>query len=117
MDDSSMVQAARESIDGVRNDLARTLRSIRSDCIPHETARRLLEYDRPGHTALVGLDARGEKAVLYHETGRYAIAVPFGADGLADGGTEIADFRRGPGVAVWFRKMRHYWGWVHPRYR
>lgn len=112
-----MPQVAHEPIGRVRDDLARAIRSLRSDCVPHETARRLLEYDRPRHTTLVGIDHEGEKAVLYHEANRCAVAVPFGPCGLADGGAEIADFRSRPGIETWVRKMHHYWGWVRPRYR
>lgn len=93
-----MSKAANESVSRVRNDLARAVRSLRSDCVPHETARRLLQYDRPGHTTIVGLDHEGGKAVLFHAADRYVVAVPFGQDGLADGGAEIADLRSGPGI-------------------
>jgi hypothetical protein len=112
-----MAQAASQPIEQVRSDLARALRSLRSDCAPHETARQLLEYDHPGHTVLIGLDFEGSKAVLYHEVDRYAISIRFGPDGLAEGGTEIASFRDGTGLRTWIKKMRLYWGWLHPRYR
>ena len=112
-----MARAAYQPVERVRNDLARAIRQLRPECVPHETARRLLEYDQPGHTALVGIDEDGEHAVLYHEGDRYAIAVGFDGDGLDAGGPEIASLRDGPGLEAWVEKRRPYWGWIHPRYR
>lgn len=112
-----MAQSATPSFTRVQNELAQVIRSVRSDCIPHETARQLLAYDYPGYTTLVGIDYAGERAILYHEHDRYAIAVRFGPDGLADGGARIAMFRDGPGLETWIAKLGCYWGWIHPRYR
>lgn len=100
-----------------RDGLARALRSRRSDCLPHELARQLLEYDQPGHTALVGIDADARRAVLFHERDRYVIAVTIGADGLADGGPKIAGSDHWPGIDIWVELMDAYWGWLHPRYQ
>lgn len=112
-----MATAADEPYERVKDDLARALRTLRSDDAPGELARRLLEYDCPDHTHLVGVDRRGEKAVLYHRRDDYVVFIRFEADGLADGGARLGSFDRGPGLAAWVRKMAAYWGWVHPRYR
>lgn len=66
---------------------------------------------------LIGLGYAGEKAVLYHEEDRYAIAVRFGPEGPAEGGAEIASFREDPGLETWIGKTRLYWGWLQPHYR
>ena len=100
-----------------RDELARAIRTRRSDCSPHELARRLLEYDQPGHTALVGIDADATRAVLYHERNRYVVAVSIGPDGLVDGGPKIAGSDYWPGIDAWIELMGAYWGWVHPRFR
>lgn len=97
--------------------LARTIRTRRSDCPPHETARQLLEYDRPGHVGLVGVRYDARRAVLHHEGEGYAVGIEFGPDGLGDGGPVVAEFDGGTTVHAWVRRMRCYWGWVHPRYR
>ena len=100
-----------------RDELARAIRTRRSDCSPHELARKLLEYDQPGHAALVGIDADATKAVLYHERDRYMVAVSIGPDGLADGGPRIAGSDYWPGIETWVESMAADWGWVHPRFR
>ena len=97
--------------------LARTIRTHRTDCPPHETARQLLEYDRPGHAALVGVRYDAGRAVLYHEGDEYVVGVEFGPGGLGEGGPVLAEFDFGANVYSWVRQMRAYWGWVHPRYR
>ena len=97
--------------------LARVIRKHRPTCPPRETARQLLEYDCPGHTALVGVDADASRAVLHHERDGYVIAVTLDADGLGDGGPVLAEFGFGANVYGWVRRMAGYWGWVHPRYR
>lgn len=97
--------------------LARAIRKHRKDCPPHETARQLLEYDRPGHMALVGVRYDATRAVLYHERDRYVIGVDFGTDGLAVGGPKLATFDFGSNVFEWTRRMEAYWGWLHPRFR
>lgn len=112
-----MATAADEPYERVKDDLARALRRLRNDGGPAELARRLLAYDVPDHSHLVGVDRRGEKAVLYHCRDRYVVFVRFDADGLADGGARLGSFDRGPGLAAWIEKMGAYWGWVHPRYR
>lgn len=80
-----VAQEAQESFEDVGNDLAGRLRTLCHDSMPFGTARQLLEYDRPGPTAPVGLDCGGRSAAIYHEVDRYAIAVPGRSDGLADG--------------------------------
>lgn len=85
--------------------------------VARETARRLLEYETPGNTGLVGINYDATRAVFYHEGDRYVIAVSFGPDGLEDGGPVLADFDTfGSSVWNWTRKMRAYWGWVNPRF-
>lgn len=86
---------------------------------PREVARQLLEYESPGHTALVGIDYDATCAFLYHERDQHAIAVAFGADGLADGGPIVAEFGRefGWNVYEWVRRTGTYWSWVNPRFR
>lgn len=81
-----------------RGGLARTIRNRRSDCPPYELARQFLGYDHPEHTALVGIDVDGTRAVLFHERDRYGIAVSFGPNGLPHGGAKIAGFEDGPGI-------------------
>lgn len=99
------------------DDLAGAIRSLRPDCPPRETARRLLAYDVPGHTHLVGLDQPGRRAVLVHCGGGYCVAVRFGDHGLDDGGPRIADVDAAAAVDRWVRSFDGYWGWLHPRYR
>lgn len=106
-----------QNYEQARDELARAIRTRRSDCPPHELARRLLEYDQPGHTALVGIDAEANRVVLYHERDRYVIAVAIESDGLADGGPMIAGSDYWPGIDAWKELMDTYWGWVHPRFR
>lgn len=48
----------------VRDELARMIRQNRSDCPPHELARQLLEYDRPGHTTLLGINDTATRAEI-----------------------------------------------------
>ena len=100
-----------------RDELARAVRTCRSDCSPHDLARELLEYDQPGHTALVGIDVDATKAVLYHERDRYVVAVRIGPDGLADGGPKIAGSDSWPGIDDWVENVAAYWGWLHPQFR
>lgn len=109
--------AASISYREVQADLARWIRFHRSECIPSETARQLLSYDRPDHTHLVGIDYEAEKAVFYHCEDRYSIAVRFADSRLADGGPKLATFRDGPGIETWVRRLSYFWGWIHPRYR
>lgn len=111
-----MAKAAHPPIEEIRNDLARAIRSKRSDCVPHETARQLLEYHRPGNTGLVGIDTEATTAVLYHERDRYTSGVSFGPDGLEEGGAKLADFEFGTNIYSWVRQMDAYWGWLPPRY-
>ena len=99
------------------DELARVIRKRRPACPPRETARRLLEYDLPGHTALVGVDHDATRAVLHHERDRYVIAVELDADGLGDGGPVLAEFDFGTNAYGWVRRMDGYWGWLHPRFR
>lgn len=99
------------------DDLSRTIRTHRPACPPRETARLLLEYDAPGHTALVGVSHDVTRAVLYHERDRYVVGVDFGPDGLDGGGPTLADFEFGSSVYSWVRRMRAYWGWLNPRFR
>lgn len=113
MASATTIPEYREVLDG----LARAIRKRRAECPPHETARRLLEYDNPGHTALVGIGYDAERAVLFHERDDYVIAVPFDADGLADGGPMLAEFGFGTNVYGWVRRMDAYWCWLNPRFR
>ena len=103
--------------EAMRDGLARTIRKHRTDCPPHETARQLLEYDRAGHLALVGVRYDADRAVLYHEIDRYVIAIEFGPNGIAEGGPVMAEFDFGSNVYSWVHRMRYYWGWINPRYR
>lgn len=100
-------------------EVARTVKKHRSDCPPRETARKLLEYETPGNTALVGINSEATRAVLYHERDEYAIGVDFGPEGLADGGPMLAEFGEefGSNVYGWVRRMDAYWGWLNPRFR
>lgn len=101
----------------VVGDLGRTLRRLRQDCPPVETARVLLSYDGPGQP-LVGLRHDGERAAYFDERGRRVIAVGFDADGPDPrGGRPIASLSTAGGVEGWIERMRYYWGWRHPRYR
>lgn len=109
----STVPDHEEALDG----LARTIRKHRLECPPHETARRVLAYETPGNTAVVGVNDNATRAILYHEREEYVIAVPFGPDGLEAGGPIIADFDFGSNVYSWVRKTRYYWGWLNPRFQ
>lgn len=97
--------------------LARAIRTLRRDCPPGETARELLSYDRPGHTALVGIRAGRRRALLHHERDRYAIWVEIGPGGLDAYGLEAADFSDGPRFDRWLEARRSELEWLHPRYR
>lgn len=111
-----MASLATYDYEQTRDELARAIRIRRSDCSPHELARLLLKYDRPGNTILVGINDDATRAVLYHERDRYALGVQIEARGLADGGHRIHEF--GPGFDEWVSKtMSAYWGWLHPRFR
>lgn len=113
-----MATAAEHPYEDTLDGLAIAIRRLRSDCPPRETARRILTYDCPGHTHLVGIDDAGQRVVFYHCEDRYAIAVAIDVGGLSDGGPCVARFeRRDMGVKRWVGKLRSYWGWVHPRYR
>ena len=112
-----MATVADRPYEATLDDLAGAIRSLRPACPPRETARRLLAYDVPGHTHLVGLDQPGRRAVLVHRAGGYAVAVAFDDRGLADGGPRIATFDGAAAVDRWVRSFDGYWGWLHPRYR
>lgn len=112
-----MATAAGEPYEAVKDNLARTIRKRRSECIPGETARELLSVEAPNHTQLVGVDYAAEKAVYYSCQSNEVIFVRFGSDGLADGGPVMGSFEEGPGFEAWIEKMSAYWGWLHPRYR
>jgi hypothetical protein len=112
-----MASAADTPYEAVKDDLARTLRTLRDDIPPGELARQLLAYDVPDHTHLIGVDHRAEKAVLYHCEERYVVFVRIQPDGVADGGARLSSFDRGVGIQTWAEKMTAYWGWRHPRYR
>lgn len=112
-----MASAAEYSYRTTLEGLARTLRSHRGECPPTETARRLLAYDHPGHAHLVGLRWDARRAVFYHCGDRYAIALRFADDGVADGGAEVAGFRADADVKRWVDATPSYWSWRHPRYR
>lgn len=112
-----MASAAEYPYRTAFDELARALRSRRGDRLPDETARRLLEYDHPGHVHLVGLRWDCLRVVYYHCEDRYAIALRFSDDGPADGGAEIASFQEGSGVGTWVDAIPNYWSWLHPRYR
>lgn len=111
------LSAATADYETTLDELARYIRKRRPKCPPRETARQILEYDRPGHISVVGIDSRAKRVVLFHERDRYAISVAFDGDGLAGGGPEIADLRSDPGLVRWIRKMGVYWDWVNPRYQ
>lgn len=112
-----MATALRQPYEQIRDELARAIRTGRTNGPPVELARQLLAYDVPGHSHLVGLDRTAEKAVLYHCEGEYVVFVRFDAEGLADGGARLGSFDWGPGLEAWVEKLAAYWGWVHPRYR
>lgn len=112
-----MAAVTDQSYTEVKDELARTIRKLRSDCVPGETARQLLTYETPNHTHLVGIDHKGRKAVYYSCLRNEVIFVRFDNEGLADGGPMMGSFEKGPGFAAWIDKMGSYWGWVHPRYR
>lgn len=101
----------------VKDDLGRTLRRLRRDCPPMETARLLLSYDGPGQL-LVGARYDGERAVYYDEGSRQAVGVFFDSDGLDPReGLPIASIAEGGSVTGWADRMRYFWGWRHPRFR
>lgn len=112
-----MAQATYPEYETVLDELAKTIRTYRSICLPRETARRLLEYDSPGNTALVGINYDATHAVLHHERDRYVIAVEFGPDGPESGGPKLAQFDFGTNVYAWTRRMDAYWSWLHLRFR
>lgn len=112
-----MAAATDVSYADIKDDLARSVRKLRGNCIPGETARQLLTYDSPNHMHLVGIDNAGEKAVYYSCKGNEVIFVGFDNEGLADGGPVMGSFEKGPGFAAWIEKMDAYWGWLHPQYR
>ena len=113
----SKAQVPKADYQEVQHDLARTLRSLRDDCPPHETARLLLSYDGTG-LDLVGIRHDGERAIYFDESSQDAIAVFFGPEGLDDrGGRAIAHLGRRVSLELWTEKMRYYWGWRHPRVR
>lgn len=106
-----------EQYQAVFDELARVIRTLRRDCPPGETARELLSYDRPGHTALVGIRSNGRRALLHHERDRYAISVEITADGIDAYGLEAADFSEDLRFDRWLEAKRPRLAWLHPRYR
>lgn len=112
-----MATTAGTDFQAVRDELGRTLRRLRQDCPPMETARVLISYDGPGQP-LVGVSYDGDRAVYFDEGSRQAVVVAFDATGLRAGeGRPVAALEPGGSVAAWVRRMRYYWGWRHPRYR
>lgn len=112
-----MATAADEPYEAVKDDLARAIRKRRSDCLPGETAREILSYESPDHVHLVGIDTEAERVVFYSCRKNEVIFVPIEADGVADGGPVMGSFEEVVGFEGWIRKMRAYWGWLHPRFR
>lgn len=112
-----MASTARTDFQALVEELGRTLRRLRQDCPPMETARLLLSADGPGQR-LVGVRYDGERAAYFDEGGRRAIAVFFGADGLDPrGGRPIATLSADGALEEWAERTRYYWGWRHPRFR
>lgn len=101
----------------VLDELAREIRTHRSDCPPREAARHLLSYHRPGHSSLVGVERGGRRAVLYHEADRYAVTVGIRSEGLEKRGRVLEDFAEGRGFEQWLRDRASFFDWVHPRFR
>ena len=112
-----MATVADHPYESVKDELARAIRTRRSDCCPGDTARKILSYDSPGHVHLVGIDRQAEKVVFYSCDREEVIFVRFGSEGLADGGPCMGSFQKGPGFEAWIEKMEVYWGWLHPRFR
>lgn len=112
-----MATAADPPYLAVKATLARAVRTLRSDCLPAETARQLLAYDAAGEVYLVGIDHAGTKAVYHARRQNEVIFVRFDSSGLADGGAVMGPFEGRSGFEAWIEKMDAYWGWLHPRYR
>lgn len=99
------------------DDLTRCIRKHRDDCIPDEIARKLLSYDNPDHSHLVGVTDKAKSVYLYHCSNQYNVASPLRSDGLSDVGPKLADFRYGSNLDSWLEIIGDYLVWKHPRYR
>lgn len=96
-------------------ELTGVLQQVRGGVHARDMAAAVFRH-ATGSTALVGLEADGERAVFYESNARTLVAVPLDAHGLDHADAEGL-WNRLADPTGWVDARGEDLAWVHPRYR